>query len=143
MSYGWQDKSKLLGQLLIATSPVGRVEGEYGPTYPGTLTFKTDTGDVVWEAVGDCCSHSFFTDLKLQDIFGKKIVKIEDVEAMVDPALDPKTLVDTGATEGDYEAIYGIKLTAEDGSVGFVIFRNHSNGYYGGWVTEVGTNRWS
>lgn len=142
MSYGWQDKSKLLGRLLIATSPVAETQGEYGPTYPGTLTFKTDIDDVVWQAEGDCCSHSFFTDLKLQPVFGKKIVKVADVDSMVDDALDPKTLVDTGAGENDYESIYGIQLTAEDGSVGFVIFRNHSNGYYGGWVEEVGTERW-
>lgn len=115
------------------------------------LTFATDTDDVVWDVSGGCCSDSRFTDIKLDAVLGKRIAKAEEVESIVDPALDPASLrkFAYGSYETNYKApegfeeapqeseqIYGIRITADDGAVGFVIHRNWSNGYYGGMLSE-------
>jgi hypothetical protein len=49
-----------------------------------------------------------------------------------------------GRTRQEFDAIYGVKLTTSQGAPTFV-FRNSSNGYYGGWAclgTDGGGYAW-
>ena len=153
------DLTQLVGRVLrSATISRSRpVEEGDDPTARGddVLTFETDAAPVVWDVEGDCCSESRFTDLKLDAVLGKRIVIVARVEAMTDPALDPATLrkffypeydyksgtspdVPSGAEKAPQESeqIYGVRLVAEDAAVGFVIYRNWSNGYYGAMLEE-------
>ena len=157
------DTSALVGRVLRgATIGDSRPPDEWHPIVADLLTLETDAAPVVWEVEGDCCSESRFTDLKLDAVLGKRITVAAEVESIVDPALDPATLRKFNSTdcrEGrnydseddptlrngsevapqESEQIYGVKLTAEDGTVGFVIYRNWSNGYYGGMLSERGS----
>lgn len=145
--YGFPEGgSKLLGRILVSAPTFGKGQES------DTLEIQTDAAPVVWAVEGDCCSHSAFTDVKLDAVLGKKIAKVEEVESMVDPIFAPENLrrfvekpwsdenwkLPEGAEEAPQESeqIYGVRITAEDGSVGFVIHRNWSNGYYGGSLSE-------
>ena len=128
----WMSRSRLLGRI-ITLAKISENQD--------TMTFKTDVGDVEWYVEGDCCSSSVLTDLKLGPVMLKKIVRVEDVEAPTDEVLNPSTLSQQQSLQ-EYESIYGVRLVAEDGSQGYVIYRNYSNGYYGGWINETNTERW-
>lgn len=145
--------SQLVGRIL-QSAVMGCSRPDEEDPRPDSLTFITDAGAVIWDVEGDCCSDSRFTDLKLDALLGKRIATVEQIEAMVDPALDPATLrkfVYPGYDENyddrqlpagverapqEEEQIYGVRLTADDGAVGFVVHRNWSNGYYGGMLSE-------
>jgi hypothetical protein len=83
------------------------------------------TKQLAWITEGDCCSHSWF-----QEILG------------VDCLLNT-TIIDVGyerydssvIEDGDSTVIkqYKVKITTSDGYTD-IIFRNRSNGYYGGSI---------
>lgn len=144
--YGFPEGgSKLVGRILV-TAPDLKAGDD-----PTELVLVTDGEPVRWTVEGDCCSHSAFTDVRLARVLGKRIAKVEEVDSMVDPALNPalRKFVERpwrdenwklpeGAEEApqECEQIYGVRITAEDGTEGFVIHRNWSNGYYGGSLKE-------
>jgi hypothetical protein len=87
------------------------------------LVFETDDGNVAYRTYGDCCSYSYFNDIiGLDALIGQKVNSAEEIG-----------LGDV-ETDDSYDCIraYGIKLTTNRGYVD-VVFRNESNGYYGGW----------
>lgn len=86
------------------------------------LVFITDQGTFVYYTAGDCCSISWFNDmLGVGNLLNFTVVSVEDVELP-----EPQ--------QKDYEYLqdYGIKLTTTGGYVD-IVYRNESNGYYGGW----------
>lgn len=107
----------------------------------------TEGDPVLWAVEGDCCSHSWWNDIyEVGALRGGTIREIESVD-MPD------------APEEDYEVIqvYGYKVHTDKG-VATLVFRNASNGYYGGWAflcedrerrprrhnyTEITGNDWS
>lgn len=94
--------------------------------YQDQIKFETDDGDIIYDAVGDCCSASYFSDIwNAQNIIGKKVVRVEELQ-----------LEDGDApyrpSREEYDSIYGFRLWNEDDGVCVIIFRNSSNGYYGG-----------
>ncbi len=91
------------------------------------LYFVTEGGRVfAWVTEGDCCSRSWFTDIDgVWALLGETIFKATEVDM---PEADSRF-----DTEDDYIQVYGYKLETTGGFVD-VIFRNASNGYYGGWM---------
>lgn len=92
------------------------------------LVFYTFTGLFKFEAQGDCCSKSWFSD-----IYGfvpqSKIISIKDCH-------HPRTDVYDGRQLGEVDKAYGIIAETNNGDIEFV-FRNSSNGYYGGWLEYI------
>lgn len=81
--------------------------------------------------VGDCCSETWFAEvLGVDALLGHTV---RDVE-MVDMPNDNREDDGNGRQESD--AIYGLRISTEAGDA-TVIFRNSSNGYYGGDVGGV------
>jgi len=98
-----------------------------------TLTFVDRTGRVIhWVVDGDCCSYSWFNDVMgVSALIGKRITKVEDVG-------EPEGYEVSEEDERDHECIqvYGYRITTLGGYVD-IVFRNSSNGYYGGWMNPV------
>lgn len=91
------------------------------------LLFETDAGVVAYMLDGDCCSVSYFADLcGVAALIGGKVAKLEPME-VTSPYLE-RTLADT---RDESVQPYGYKITTDKGQCD-VIFRNASNGYYGG-----------
>lgn len=105
------------------------------------LQFHTDQGTVVWGAYGDCCSESWFQDLinvhALIDYDDKK--KASPVVTAVEEVAMGEVLP---ATRQDYDQLYCVNIKTARG-VCSVVFRNSSNGYYGGDVQLVDTSHWA
>lgn len=110
------------------------------------LTFVNDVGHTLsFQVEGDCCSHSYFADfVGLDKLLGNKVIEVGEIELTDD---DKALLAHYGVKHEipweDYEDIkvYGYKIVTEHPQWGPVTsvfsFRNSSNGYYGGWMTNV------
>jgi hypothetical protein len=89
------------------------------------LVFKTDVGDVAYEGYGDCCSETWFADIVgVHALLGTTVSSVEDVE------LDPSPDQDSRCRQEE-DSFYGMKLITDKGHTD-IIYRNSSNGYYGG-----------
>lgn len=89
------------------------------------IKFEIDGGEegdyIMYSAYGDCCSESYFSELiGVTSILGKEILFVEEMD-----------LGAGEATRQGYDTLYAYRLKTEDTSC-LVIFRNSSNGYYGG-----------
>ena len=92
-----------------------------------TLVIETDNGAVILDAFGDCCSESWFADLLGVDtLLGQRIAKVEEIEL-------PDYNVDDGRSRQESDQVYGYRFATMRGYAD-LIFRNSSNGYYGGWL---------
>jgi hypothetical protein len=88
------------------------------------LKFVTDAGDVFFETDADCCSETWVEEILNADLLiGKRVVKCEDIEGAL------PTYPDSGRQEED--ETYGWRIDS-DGGTAQVIYRNASNGFYGG-----------
>lgn len=94
------------------------------------LKFVTDQGDLHYYADGDCCSESYFAEiLGVNNLLQQKyaVLSVEKIQ-----------LGESEGTRQESDSIYGIKINfSEPGkyygpSCALIIFRNSSNGYYGG-----------
>lgn len=86
--------------------------------------FFQDGSKVCFQAVGDCCSHSWIEELTIPgDIKGAMIQTVEDFMINTPDDVD----------ERDYEVLkcYQTKFRTTKGDI-VVEYRNDSNGYYGG-----------
>lgn len=93
------------------------------------LSFGTDQGQVNFEVYGDCCSTSWFADITgVHSLIGAKVAKAEEV------SLDGYNVND-GRCRQDEDQAYGYKITTDKGYAD-VVFRNSSNGYYGGELCD-------
>ena len=106
------------------------VTGLYVSDDQGLLVVTTDTGTLAFEAEGDCCSESWFAD-----ILGVDALLMHTVSAVEDVALGDYNVED-GRGRQDEDDVYGHRLTTERGYAD-IIYRNSSNGYYGGWLNLV------
>lgn len=91
------------------------------------IKFFTDEGEIVYQTHGDCCSESWFADIINVDALLN--AKISVVEKVYLPEAEPD-----GRERQEYDAYYGIKLTTDKGNAS-IVYRNSSNGYYGGWIS--------
>src|SRR5581483_5191564 len=84
-----------------------------------------DGGFKAFEAYGDCCSESWFADiLGVENLLGSIVAKVEEIPL-------PDYNVEDGCGRQYSDIAYGYKLYTYKGQT-TIIFRNSSNGYYGG-----------
>ncbi len=89
------------------------------------LYITTDRGVHLFTVEGDCCSHSYFYEINsVYQLIGFKVKDMETVSNEL-PDID------------EYTAVYGYKIHTE-GGYGLIVFRNSSNGYYGGSMEYKG-----
>jgi hypothetical protein len=112
-----QLKNKLVKGVFISEC------GEY-------LRFETNIGSLIWQAVGDCCSKTWFADILGIDVLINSVVyRIERLDMSQYDVLD-------GRCKQERDKAYGFRFRCTMGHFE-VIFRNSSNGYYGGWIEFV------
>lgn len=91
------------------------------------LLLKMADGDVCFSVEGDCCSESWFADFTGVDtLLGQTILAFEETPM-------PDEHVTDGRSRQEYDSLYGYRFTTARGHAD-LIFRNSSNGYYGGWM---------
>lgn len=101
------------------------------------LKFETDQGDKLFVAYGDCCSETWFADILIQNNFtGFRVIEVVDLEL---PNFVQKLIESDGRSRQEYDTVYGYRVKLKDDrswqwSEIEIIFRNSSNGYYGGSV---------
>lgn len=96
------------------------------------LVVTHDSGRSVYETEGDCCSQTWIADIVgVANLIGHKVIKVESLEV---------NCVDDGRTRQEVDSFYGIKLHTTGGYVD-IVYRNSSNGYYGGSMNRVKEER--
>lgn len=84
----------------------------------------TDGGTLCLPTEGECCSESWWADaFGVKQMLGAKVTAAEWIEMPT-----PKD----GRTRQEEDEAYGLRVTTDKG-VCDLVFRNSSNGYYGGW----------
>jgi len=91
------------------------------------LRFMTAFGRVSYYVVGDCCSQSWFAD-----ITGVHALLSGTIRSADKISMDGYN-VDDGRGKQQRDLAYGYKLTTDKGYAD-IVFRNSSNGYYGGSI---------
>lgn len=80
-----------------------------------------EEGQCSLKAFGDCCSDSFWADINCANqIIGNKITKVETLRLPTPEGLNKYQ-----------EKFYGVNIYTNNG-ICQMVFRNSSNGYYGG-----------
>ena len=91
------------------------------------LVFDTDHGAVAYAVCGDCCSESWFADIiGVNELLGGTVQTVDEVSM-------EGYNVEDGRTRQECDEAYGYKLTTNKGYID-IVFRNSSNGYYGGEI---------
>ena len=110
----------------IAGHTITKVEISQSKEY---LRITTDRRTFVFEAKGDCCSHSWFEAIDDPQAMLGKVVEVEEIDIPFSK---------TRPEQVDYEYIqyYGVRFTTAAGRA-TVEYRNSSNGYYGGSLGAV------
>lgn len=108
-----------------------RIDGVRLAPGDGKIVFETDVGPIWYRAEGDCCSESWFADgIGIDALIGHTVASVNEV-----PMPDGYRL-DDGRSRQEEDSAFGFRFTTEVGRFDLV-FRNSSNGYYGGWC-ELG-----
>lgn len=100
-----------------------------------TLAFDTDKGILAYNAVGDCCSNSWFEHVSgINNIEGHTVIRIDDfdINEVIPDWSELKTMDLNTENEIKY---YGFRIVTDKGYFE-IDMRNSSNGYYGGYVAE-------
>lgn len=91
------------------------------------LEIQTDSGSLYYEAEGGGCSESWFADITgVQALLGGTCRLVEEIK------LHDYNLED-GRSRQEEDQAYGYRITTDKGRAD-IVFRNSSNGYYGGWL---------
>ena len=99
------------------------------------LKFVSGADELIYYAEGDCCSESWFADISGVDcLFGATVSAVEEMEYIDAQEVD-------NITRQEFDLIYGIKLYTNKG-IADIVFRNSSNGYYGGWCNILWNKEW-
>lgn len=94
------------------------------------LVFDTDQGAVGYVTYGDCCSETWFADITgVSALLGGTVQTADEI------GMEGYS-VDDGRTRQEYDEAYGYKLTTDKGYAD-IVFRNSSNGYYGGSIDPL------
>lgn len=90
------------------------------------IRFRFEEGEPhVWAVEGDCCSHSYWHEaFALNQLRGGTVANVIVVDDELPEADDADS----------YEClqVYGYRIVTDIGAA-TLVFRNSSNGYYGGW----------
>jgi hypothetical protein len=94
------------------------------------LIFKHPDGTQTnYIAYGECCSETWFADIVGVEALLGQVVMTSEIIEMSEEDQSP----DDDRCRQEYDSAYGIKLTTAKGYTD-IIFRNSSNGYYGGCI---------
>lgn len=95
-----------------------------------TIIFETSEGNVTYVTEEECCSETWFSDITgVENLLGALVVATGDVDLQ-----DYNT--DDGRCRHVSDRVYGIKIKTTKGYAD-IVFRNSSNGYYGGSICRV------
>jgi hypothetical protein len=92
------------------------------------LYITTDKGIHCFHVTGDCCSCSYFYEIN--NIHQMVTWVVKDIEEIDMPEVPEDQ-------QNDCTQAYGYKIHTE-GGYGLIVFRNDSNGYYGGTLEYYG-----
>ncbi|HEY9777494.1 MAG TPA: hypothetical protein V6C81_27270 [Planktothrix sp.] len=93
-----------------------------------TLIVTHDQGQSVYTTFADCCSETWIADIVgVQNLLGHTVVDARDIDVEA---------VDDGRSRQECDEFYGIKIVTTGGYVD-LIYRNSSNGYYGGNLSRA------
>lgn len=102
-----------------------KVNAVYVGNADEVLLFSTDDGPIAYETYGDCCSETWFADIiGVSALIGGVVRTVED-------SVPENYNEDDGRGRQECEEVYGHKITTDKGYVD-IVYRNSSNGYYGG-----------
>ena len=91
------------------------------------LMFDTDNGVVAYETYGDCCSETWFADITgFAALIGGTVRSAEEIPL-------PEYNVEDGRGRQESDEAYGVKIITDKGYAD-IVYRNSSNGYYGGSI---------
>lgn len=104
-----------------------KITGMWVSNDQSILAFDTDQGVIAYDAWGDCCSETWFADITgVGALIGGTVQTADEV------SMDGYNVED-GRTRQECDEAYGYKLTTDKGYAD-IVFRNSSNGYYGGSI---------
>ena len=87
---------------------------------------------VCWQTDGDCCSESWFADIVgVVELLNAKVKSVSEISIE-----NCGYNVEDGRGRQDYDRAYGYKIITNKGYAD-IVFRNSSNGYYGGTMAEI------
>lgn len=110
---------ELVGKKILSLS----VDGER----QHILSFETSEGPISYYADGDCCSESWFADITgVSAMVGGTVSRVDEI------SMDGYNVKDGRGRQED-DMAYGYKIVTDKG-YGDIVFRNSSNGYYGGSI---------
>lgn len=117
------------------------------------LKFETGQGEKLFVAEGDCCSETWFADILIQNNFyGMRVTDVVELDL---PLFVQKLIESDGRTRQEVDCVYGYRVKLKNDKTWQwseieIIFRNSSNGYYGGSVyfkesmpSWVDSNTWT
>ena len=93
------------------------------------MFFVADGGLVRVSLEGDCCSQSWFSDIYNFDALLGRVSEATEIDM-------PDYDVHDGRTRQEVDSAYGIAVSTNKGTAK-IVFRNSSNGYYGGYIHSV------
>lgn len=97
------------------------------------LYFVTEVGTLAYQVDGDCCSSSWYNDiLGVENLLHREVTGVLEcpLDAIGPAGEAPEETADS------LVQLYGVRLSTELGYTD-IVFRNHSNGYYGGSMTPM------
>jgi len=97
-----------------------------------TIIFRADNINYLFQLESECCSESWFSDID-----NPEVLNGYSVTDIIMRNLDSYNIYD-GRTRQVYDMVYGYSLVTGMGYCD-IIFRNSSNGYYGGSMEYVTT----
>jgi hypothetical protein len=90
-----------------------------------SIKFMCDNEEIVFIVDGDCCSESWFSEiLNLDAIVGHTVFEVQELKL--------PTHYDCNGRQ-EIDCFYGYGITTDVGHA-TIVFRNSSNGYYGGSI---------
>lgn len=94
-----------------------------------SMLLVTDDGIVRMDLYADCCSETWFSDIYNFDALLGRVSEAKEVEL-------PDYDVADGRSRQEEDLAYGVEVVTDKGSAK-IVFRNSSNGYYGGSLESV------
>lgn len=101
-----------------------------------TLKFTTENGNTIyWDTYGDCCSETWFYHvLGVENLLNATVKEVQYIDLFGEDAKQNAVNNDKLGRQ-DFDRLYCCKLITDRGYVD-IEFRNSSNGYYGGDLSE-------
>jgi hypothetical protein len=97
--------------------------------------FETTGAMIAYMAEGDCCSETWFADITGVDaLIGGTVTDVSEISMT-------GYNVDDGRCRQEFDQAYGYKIVTNRGYCD-IVFRNSSNGYYGGGVAVCDLNHY-